>query len=84
MVVADLNEERGETVAKQIERRRRHGGRSRTSTSPIPTRRRPLAEFTVEKFGGIDHLVNNAAIYGGMKLDLLLTVPGTTTRSSWA
>jgi NAD(P)-dependent dehydrogenase (short-subunit alcohol dehydrogenase family) len=27
------------------------------------------------KVGGIDYLVNNAAIYGGMKLDLLLTVP---------
>ena len=25
-------------------------------------------------YGGIDYLVNNAAIYGGMKLDFLLTV----------
>ena len=28
----------------------------------------------VERFGGIDYLVNNAAIFGGMQLDLLLTV----------
>src|SRR5699024_10919649 len=34
-----------------------------------------LAAFTVDTYGGIDHLVNNAAIYGDMKLDLLLTVP---------
>lgn len=27
-----------------------------------------------ERFGGIDYLVNNAAIYGTMRLDLLLTV----------
>ncbi|CAM3065535.1 SDR family oxidoreductase [Skermania piniformis] len=30
---------------------------------------------TVAEFGTINHLVNNAAIYGEMKLDLLLTVP---------
>ena len=45
------------------------------STWPIPDvgpghgRRPPSTEF-----GGIDYLVNNAAIFGGMKLDLLLTV----------
>jgi NAD(P)-dependent dehydrogenase (short-subunit alcohol dehydrogenase family) len=34
-----------------------------------------MASATVERYGSIDHLVNNAAIYGGMKLDILLTVP---------
>jgi NAD(P)-dependent dehydrogenase (short-subunit alcohol dehydrogenase family) len=34
-----------------------------------------MAESSIAEFGGIDFLVNNAAIYGGMKLDLLLTVP---------
>ena len=29
-----------------------------------------MADQTVAEFGGIDHLVNNAAIFGGMKLDL--------------
>src|SRR5205823_863342 len=33
-----------------------------------------MAKATVERYGGIDHLVNNAAIYGGMKLDILLTI----------
>jgi NAD(P)-dependent dehydrogenase (short-subunit alcohol dehydrogenase family) len=33
-----------------------------------------MAAAAVERFGGIDFLVNNAAIFGGMKLDLLLTV----------
>jgi 3-oxoacyl-[acyl-carrier protein] reductase len=32
------------------------------------------AQATIDEFGGIDYLVNNAAIFGGMKLDLLLTV----------
>ena len=33
-----------------------------------------MAAAATEHFGGIDYLVNNAAIFGGMKLDLLLTV----------
>jgi 3-oxoacyl-[acyl-carrier protein] reductase len=33
-----------------------------------------LAGAATEQFGGIDYLVNNAAIFGGMKLDFLLTV----------
>lgn len=33
-----------------------------------------LAAATVERFGGIDLLVNNAAIYGTMQFDLLITV----------
>lgn len=34
-----------------------------------------MVDRTVAEFGGVDYLVNNAAIYGAMKLDLLLTVP---------
>jgi len=33
-----------------------------------------MAATASESFGGIDYLVNNAAIFGGMKLDLLITV----------
>jgi 3-oxoacyl-[acyl-carrier protein] reductase len=33
-----------------------------------------MAETATRLFGGIDLLVNNAAIFGGMKLDFLLTV----------
>jgi len=35
---------------------------------------RAMADAAREHFGGIDFLVNNAAIFGGMKLDLLITV----------
>ncbi|BCK55109.1 SDR family oxidoreductase [Nocardia wallacei] len=74
VVVADLNAEKGEAVAKQITA---DGGTAVFHTVDVadPESATALAEFTVEKFGGIDHLVNNAAIYGDMKLDLLLTVP---------
>jgi NAD(P)-dependent dehydrogenase (short-subunit alcohol dehydrogenase family) len=33
-----------------------------------------MADVATQQFGGIDFLVNNAAIFGGMKLDFLLTV----------
>lgn len=74
VVVADLNAEKGEAVAKQITA---DGGTAVFHTVDVadPESATALAEFTVEKFGGVDHLVNNAAIYGDMKLDLLLTVP---------
>ncbi|MFD4402768.1 SDR family oxidoreductase [Nocardia sp. NPDC058499] len=74
VVVADLNAEGGTAVAEKIVA---DGGTA--SFHPVdvsdPESAKALADFTVEKYGKIDHLVNNAAIYGGMKLDLLLTVP---------
>ena len=39
-----------------------------------PESAQAMAAVAVERFGGIDFLVNNAAIFGGMKLDFLLTV----------
>lgn len=74
VVVADLNAQGGTAVAEKIVA---DGGAA--SFHPVdvsdPESAKALADFTVEKYGKIDHLVNNAAIYGGMKLDLLLTVP---------
>ncbi|MGA2519615.1 MAG: SDR family oxidoreductase [Acidimicrobiales bacterium] len=35
---------------------------------------RALADAAAGRYGGVDFLVNNAAIFGGMKLDLLITV----------
>ncbi|MFI1463366.1 SDR family oxidoreductase [Nocardia carnea] len=74
VVVADLNAEGGTAVAEKIVA---DGGTA--SFHPVdvsdPESAKTLADFTIEKYGKIDHLVNNAAIYGGMKLDLLLTVP---------
>lgn len=74
VVVADLNEEGGTAVAEKIVA---DGGTASFHSVDVsdPDSAKALADFTVEKYGKIDHLVNNAAIYGGMKLDLLLTVP---------
>jgi 3-oxoacyl-[acyl-carrier protein] reductase len=74
VVVADLNEEAGERVAKQIVA---DGGTAMFTRVDVsdPESAKAMADRAVAEFGGIDYLVNNAAIYGGMKLDLLLTVP---------
>ncbi|WP_054812824.1 SDR family oxidoreductase [Nocardia arizonensis] len=74
VVVADLNTERGKTTADTITA---DGGTAIFAPVDVadPESATTLAELTVTEFGGIDHLVNNAAIYGNMKLDLLLTVP---------
>ncbi|EME15956.1 SDR family oxidoreductase [Rhodococcus triatomae] len=73
VVVADLNAELGEQVAKQIVA---DGGSAFFQQVDVSdgASAQALADATIEKFGGIDHLVNNAAIYGGMKIDSLLTV----------
>ena len=73
VVVADIDEESAGETAKTIVAA---GG------SAVPTwvdvadhsATRAMAERACEHFGGIDFLVNNAAIFGGMRLDLLLTV----------
>jgi 3-oxoacyl-[acyl-carrier protein] reductase len=73
VVVADLNAEAGERVAKEIEAA---GGRAlfvRTDVSDASSAE-AMAARTVEEYGGIDLLVNNAAIYGDMQFDLLITV----------
>ncbi|WP_280219655.1 SDR family oxidoreductase [Nocardia neocaledoniensis] len=74
VVVADLNAERGGEVAAGIVA---DGGTAvfRHVDVADPESAVALAESAVAEFGAIDHLVNNAAIYGEMKLDLLLTVP---------
>lgn len=74
VVVADINAEMGEGVAKQIVA---DGGRAIFAGVDVsdPDSATAMADKAVSEFGGIDYLVNNAAIYGGMKLDLLLSVP---------
>ena len=39
-----------------------------------PDSTKEMAAQTLAEFGGIDYLVNNAAIFGGMKLDFLVSV----------
>ncbi|MCF8590132.1 SDR family oxidoreductase [Gordonia liuliyuniae] len=69
VVVADLNDEAGQAVAADI------GGLYVHTDVADPDSAEALADATIEKYGQIDYLVNNAAIYGGMKLDFLITVP---------
>ncbi|GAA3044566.1 SDR family oxidoreductase [Gordonia defluvii] len=69
VVVADLNDEAGEKVAADI------GGLYVHTDVSDPESAEALAAATVACYGTIHGLVNNAAIYGGMKLDFLITVP---------
>ncbi|KAB2376878.1 SDR family oxidoreductase [Actinomadura montaniterrae] len=67
VVVADVDE-RGQAVADDIK-----GLFVKTDVSD-PASTEAMAAAAAERFGGIDHLVNNAAIFGTMKLDFLFTV----------
>lgn len=73
VVVADKNNDGGEAVVKEITA---NGGTAAFCSVDVsdPDSATELARFTADRLGGIDYLVNNAAIYGEMKLDLLLTV----------
>ncbi len=73
VVVADLDGGGAAAVAKDIAG---SGAAAVDVTVDVadPASTEAMAAAAVDAFGGIDHLVNNAAIYGGMQLDLLLTV----------
>jgi NAD(P)-dependent dehydrogenase (short-subunit alcohol dehydrogenase family) len=73
VAVADLNADKGTLVAKSIEA---DGGRAIFVSTDVssPDSAEAMAAATIEAFGGIDLLVNNAAIYGDMKLDVLINV----------
>ena len=73
VVIADINAPGAEQVAAGITGR---GGRALAVAVDVadPASAAAMADRTVAEFGGIDFLVNNAAIFGGMKLDMLLTV----------
>jgi 3-oxoacyl-[acyl-carrier protein] reductase len=73
VVVADIDEDNATAVAAAITA----AGGSALATSvdvSSPDSADDMAAAAVEGFGGIDFLVNNAAIFGGMKLDFLITV----------
>jgi 3-oxoacyl-[acyl-carrier protein] reductase len=73
VVVADLDKDNGSRVADDIASQ---GGQSHFVAVDVsdPASTDDLAAATIERFGGVDLLVNNAAIFGGMKLDLMVTV----------
>lgn len=73
VVVADLNAEAGEQVAKQVEA---DGGTAMFVRTDVSSHESAAAmvEAVTAAHGGIDLLVNNAAIYGEMAFDLLISV----------
>ena len=74
VVVADVDAERGAATAASIDADA--GGAAAFVRCDVsdPASADAMAAATVERFGGIDLLVNNAAIYGTMQFDLLVTV----------
>ncbi|WP_341927115.1 SDR family oxidoreductase [Nocardioides psychrotolerans] len=73
VVVADLNIDSGERVAKEIEA---EGGTAMFVACDVSSAESAtaLVEAVTAAYGGIDGLVNNAAIYGEMAFDLLISV----------
>jgi NAD(P)-dependent dehydrogenase (short-subunit alcohol dehydrogenase family) len=70
VVVAELNEEQGQRVAKEID-----GALYVKVDVADPESADALAASVMAEFGRIDYLVNNAAIFHSMRRDGLLTVP---------
>jgi NAD(P)-dependent dehydrogenase (short-subunit alcohol dehydrogenase family) len=73
VAVADLAIEKGKAVADSITA---SGGKAIFVETDVssPGSADAMAASAAREFGGIDYLVNNAAIYGSMKFDLLLRV----------
>jgi 3-oxoacyl-[acyl-carrier protein] reductase len=73
VVVAEIKRENGERVAEEI---RKTGADAIAIEADVgsPESTLALAERTAIAFGGVDFLVNNAAIFGDMKLDSLIGV----------
>jgi 3-oxoacyl-[acyl-carrier protein] reductase len=73
VVVAEINEAQGIKVAREIES---DGGRALFVGTDVasPDSALSMAQQAVAAFGGIDYLVNNAAIFAGMRRESLLTV----------
>ena len=73
VVVADLAIEKGKAVADGIAA---DGGRAIFVETDVaaPDSADAMAAAAVAEFGGIDYLVNNAAIYGDMQFDVLIGV----------
>jgi len=70
VVIAELDDVRGAAVAADL------GDRALFVHTDVgdPASTDELAAATVDRFGRIDHLVNNAAIFGDMKLSALTNV----------
>jgi len=74
VVIAEIDADQGARVANEIEA---SGGRAVAVATDVSSEDSTLAmgKAAVAAFGGVDLLINNAAIYGTMQLHSLLTVP---------
>jgi 3-oxoacyl-[acyl-carrier protein] reductase len=73
VVVADINDAQGRRVTGEIEKSGGEASFVRVDVAS-PDSTRAMAKAAVDAFGGIDCLVNNAAIYHGMKIEPLIKV----------
>ena len=73
VVVADINADAGQQVAKDIEA---SGGTAMFVPCDVSSSEsaEALVATVAGEWGGIDGLINNAAIYGDMQFDLLISV----------
>ncbi len=73
VVVADINIDNASRVSAAIEA---SGGKAVAIQVDVsdPESCMAMAAATIERFGRIDHLVNNAAIYHGMQIESMLRV----------
>jgi 3-oxoacyl-[acyl-carrier protein] reductase len=73
VVVADIDVEGADRVAKDIVA---DGGTALAVEVDVSdeSSTTAMAAAAIDAFGGVDHLVNNAAIFGGMRLDFLFSV----------
>ena len=73
VTVADIDEENAARVAEEI---KAAGGSAIHLRCDVTSESDAAASAaaTIEAFGGIDYLINNAAIYGGMRRETLLSV----------
>jgi len=74
VVIAELAVEQGERVAREISEA---GGKAVFVKTDVSNEESTLAmgQAAVSAFGGVDYLINNAAIYGNMELHGLIGVP---------
>ena len=74
VVVAELNEEQGRRVASEIEA---DGSKALFVKTDVADEASTLAmgKAATEAFGGVDYLVNNAAIYKSMEIHSMLDMP---------
>jgi len=73
VVIAEIDQAKGESAAAAI---RGNGGDATFVEVDVGSEdsTRAMAERTVEVYGGIDFLVNNAALFGDMKMESMLRV----------